>query len=168
MEEVKKIPFLRKVLNPEAGSIRFVLGNGQEVVCELGKVGAANRERALYHGLSQKIGDSVAGYSKDSAFGAAFAELSAVRDQMYSPDWSSGREGGGGSAIELLVQALARVKKLDIDVVRAAVEKATGEQRKTWTSNAKVAEVIQKIKSEQATARAKETKATADEIDLGI
>lgn len=168
MEDVKKIPFLRKIIDVTKGEIRFVLGNGQEVVCELARVSPGNLERARYHGLSQKIGDSVAGYSKDSAFGAAFAELMTVRDQMYSPDWSSGREGGGGGGLELLVQALARVKKLDVEIVRPAVEKATVDKRKAWASNAKVAEVILRIKAEQASARVKETKATADEIDLGL
>lgn len=160
--------FLRKITpfdaDGEAGKVRFVLGNGQAVVIDVAQVPENIRERAMFHGFSQKIGDSVSGMAKDRKFGDAFAALQDNVAMLVNGQWNAGREGGSSD----LVEALAKLKGLDLEDVRVAVKRMDEETLKRTLSHPAVKAEIARMRAERAKVAAKAAKASLDEIDLGI
>ena len=159
--------FLTKVTpydaNGEEGIVRFVLGNGQEVVVRIADLPENTRERAMYHGISQKVGDATSSLSKDRRFGDAFAIMNLVKDTLVEGNWNVGREGGSSD----LVAALAMLKGLPEEDVRIAVKRMDEDTLRAVMANAAVKAKIAKIKSDRL---AKAAKASTDEElpDIGI
>lgn len=173
MEQEKNIPFLKKITPYDKGgtpeAIKFVLGNGQEVVVYSREVSPENLEHAAIHGISQRLGDSCSAFSKDKDYASAFAALQGLKNQLATKDWNVAREGGAGrQATEDLIEALTKLKGQDEEVVRAAVEKASPETLKKWSGNTKVAAEIAVIKQKRATAAKKASNDSIDDIDLGV
>lgn len=168
----KKPPFLKKITEwdegGDKGTIKFVLGNGQQVYVQESDISPENRYRLMIHGISQKLGDSCAAFSKELKYGDAFAELTDLAEMLKTKDWSRKREGGGRQALEDLIEALAKLKKQEPDVVRVAVEKATSETLKKWAKNATVDAELQAIRKRRADAAKKASGDSIDDIDLGI
>jgi hypothetical protein len=160
--------FLAKVTpfdaDGEAGVIRFVLGNGQEVVAVLKDMPEDIVQRLVVHGLSQKVGDSVAGLSKDRRFGDAYATMQDVVAMLVAGNWNAGREGGSSD----LVEALAKLKKLPLEDVRVAVKRMDEETLKRVLANPAVKAEIAKIKAKRASDAAKVSQASVDEIELDL
>lgn len=107
------------------------------------------RHRLFMHGASQKIGDSYASVKGDHKQAKANAEE--VINLLYSGEWTGEREGGGPRLAEL-AEAIAKIKGVDVERARAAVEAATKEERETWRSNAKVKATVAQIRAERAAA----------------
>lgn len=156
-----QVKFLGK-LTPEdhggkARSIVFTLGNGSQIVAGLDEVPAEMIERLALHGLSQKIGDAAANYSKERDFLGAFGGMSQVWDNLRAGVWAN-RAGGGTSD---LVAAIAKIKGVSLEEAQAAVDKATEEQvaglKKHPAVKAEIAKII--------AARAKEASKTAPSLD---
>lgn len=165
MNDIVKTPFLRKVTpfdkNGKADQISFKLGNDQTVVVKRKDISDENFIRAAWHGISQRLGDSCAGLSKDNSFGVAYNVLSDLKEQLGKPEWSSGRSDFGG--ISDLITAIANIKKKPVETVQAAIDKATDEQKKAFMKNPA-------IKAEIADIRARRAKqaAEADTTDIDI
>jgi|SRR5687768_1084599 len=172
MESTAKKTFLKKITEWDEGGrkgeVRFLLGNDQEVIVQESEISPENRYRLMIHGLSQKLGDSCSSHSKEMKFGEAFRELTELKELLATPDWSRKREGAGRQAMEDLIEALAKLKKQEIEVVRVAVEGATDEKRKQWAKNSTVDAEIQAIKKRRADQAKKVSNDTIDDIDLGI
>lgn len=172
MEQAKVIPFLRKVTEFDKdgvkGQVLFVLGNGQSIPVLLEQVSPENMYHASVHGISQRLGDSVAAFSKDKDYASAYASLVSLQEQLATKEWNKPREGGGNrQQVEDLISALCKLKKQDEEIVRAAVEKATPEKIKSWAGNTKVAAEIASIKKARADAHKKASSDSIDDIDLG-
>lgn len=157
--------FLSKITPYDEGGeplvVRFILGNGQEVAADLRKIPADVQDRLMIHGLSQKVGDSAAGCSKEKAYGAAFANMTDVVEALYVGKWSTGRESTG---ISDLVVALSRLKKLDVETVAQAVRQADEATVKGWLKNAKVDAEIKAIRLARAKEAAKGS--SVDDIEI--
>lgn len=166
--EEKKIPFLTKTIN-EKGGILFQLGNGLEVEVTREDVSDENWTRAALHGISQRLGDACANLSKDKEYGKAFSALTELKGQLGQKEWSKAREGGSGNRQlkEDLIEALAKLKKQDLEIVRQVVEVASPETLKKWTGNKQVAAEIAEIKAKRLKKEAKGNQ-TIDDIDLGL
>jgi hypothetical protein len=163
-KDEKKVPFLDKTINGD--KVTFKLGNGEELVVSKADVSPENWERAALHGISQRLGDACANLSKGKEFGKAYEIMNELKAQLGQKEWSKGREGTSKQLIEDLITALAKIKKLDEEIVRAAVDKADEAKRKQWLSNKAVNAEILEIRAK----RAKKDKgnATADDVDLGL
>jgi hypothetical protein len=146
--EEKKIKFCDKSWN-EQGVVSFKFGNGTVLEFDSNKVNDETKLDLRCHGASQKIGDSFAGVKGNYAEGIANAQ--SVIDQLYAGEWTADREGGAPRLAEL-AEAIARIKNTDLEKTRAAVEKATDDQRKQWRSNAKVKATIAALRAEKAQA----------------
>lgn len=168
----KKIPFLRKTTEWDEGGrkgiVQFLLGNGQYVEVNEADISPENRYRLMIHGISQKLGDSCAAFSKDSNFAAAYQELSDLAVLLTTPDWSRKRDGAGKQSREDLIEALAKLKKQEVEVVRIAVERADEATLKKWAKNSTVDAEIQAIRKRRADQAKKQSQDTIDDIDLGI
>jgi len=161
----KKIPFLDKTIGE--GSVTFTLGNGQSVVVLKSDVSPENWERAALHGISQRLGDACANLSKGKEYGKALEALEELKAQLAQKEWTKGREAGNKQQIEDLIEALAKLKKVPAEVVRAAVEKADADKRKSWISNKAIALEMAQIKAARLKKEAKGN-SSVDDIDLGI
>lgn len=145
--EDKKTPFLRKITpydkEGQAGQIRFVLSNGSELVVKIDEISEPNRTHAAYHGISQRIGDSAAGCSKDSAFDYALECMTAVYDQLKTPDWSRPAQTGKKPETETeltdLIAVIAKLKKLPEESVSGIVRESPREKRDEWRKNRTIA-----------------------------
>jgi len=152
--EVKVAKFLSKEVG--GSEVRFNLGNGQGFVAALADFNDNMRNQLALHGLSQKIGDSAAGCAKDKAYGAAFAAMTAVYDALKAGKWGADRENTGGQLVADLIQAIAKLKKMDAEAVGAAVRAADEATLKTWMKNAKICAAMADIKAARLKAAAKE------------
>lgn len=142
------------------GILSFSLANGLKVVCDSDEVSAEIRERAMLHGLNQKIRDSAAGFSKDSDYSGAFRAMQTVVDNLINGLWNA--KGGTGTAD--LVQAIANLKKIDLEDAQTAVDGLDDEQLKVVMGKPAIKAEILRLKAERAAKLA----TASDEDDLGI
>jgi hypothetical protein len=137
--------FLSKITPSDVGGLedamRFVLGNGLEVQAQMSLMPASMINELAWHGLSQKVGDSAAGFSKAQDFSGAFGAMQQVVDNLYSGIWSTRGQGGG---VADLVNAIAELRGVTVEAAQAAVDAMDEEQLKKVASHpavkAKVAE----------------------------
>jgi hypothetical protein len=160
----KKIPFCNVTTGTD-GTIYFSFANGKEVKVNPHELPEEQQENLTRHGLVQKVRDSFA--SAKGNFDFAEAAASKVIEQLKNNQWTASR-GSGESKPHTgeLVQALAELKGLDIEVVQAAVDRATEEKRKAWRSNAEVKAKIAELRAAAARKRAETSK--AEDIDLEV
>jgi hypothetical protein len=160
----KKVEFC-KVSSGDDGTIYFTFGNGNELKVNPAELPEEQQDNLTRHGLVQKVRDSFA--SAKGNFEFAEAAASKVIKQLQDNQWTASRGSGESKPhIGELVQALAALKGLPIEVVQAAVEKATDEKRKAWRNAAAVKAKIAEIRAEAARKRAETAK--VEDIDLEL
>lgn len=164
-EQVKK--FLGKLTPEDQGgkprAVVFTLGNGQSLTAGLDGLAEEIVERLAVHGLSQKIGDAAANFSKERDFLGAFGAMQAVYDNLKAGAWAS-RSGGGTSD---LVAAIAKIKGVSLEDAQGAVDRATEEQIRDLKKHPAVKEAIAKIQAQRAKEAAKAA-GSLDELVKGL
>lgn len=166
MAAEKKAKFLE--VKQSGTRLMFVLADGQTAQIDAGTLSDAMRERAMFHGLNQKIRDAAAGFSKEADYDGAFEAMAKVIGALESGEWE--RKGGAAAAnLDDLATAIAQIRNVDVAKAKAAVEKATPDQRAGWAKNARVAAIMADLKAQRLAEKAKA--ATDDDlsaIDLGM
>jgi hypothetical protein len=157
-ESIMAAKFLQVV--SEGTALSFRLGNGLRVEFNSDAVSDEIRAAAMLHGFNQKIRDSAAGFSKDGDYSGAFRAMQTVVDNLTGGLWNA--KGGTGTGD--LVQAIANLKKIDLDEAQELIDSLDDEQIKTVQSKAAVKAEILKIKAE----RAAKVADASDDDDLGI
>lgn len=140
--------------------LRFVLGNNLTVVARPDELAAEMKDAAMFHGINQKVRDSAAGFSKDSDYSGAFRAMQTVVDNLTNGLWNA--KGGTGTGD--LVQAIANLKKIEVDAAQALVDGLDEEQLKAVQGKPAIKAEILRIKAERAAKLA----TAADDDDLGI
>ena len=164
------VKFLSKVLptdvNGKAGTVSCVLGNGLRVEVEVGGLSDEIRERLMYHGLSQKLGDSAAGFSKDRDFSGAFAAIQSTADNLIAGVWASRASSG----ISDLVAAIADIHGVSVEVAQAAVDKMTEDQVSAVRKHPAVKKAIADMQAARLAAAAENSASSLDDLmgDLGL
>lgn len=139
--------------------LTFKLGNGLKVEFDAEKASKVIAEAAKMHGFKQKIGDAAAGCSKSGDYSGAFAKLQAVADRLQSSDdWNA--KGGTGQSD--LAQAIANLKKIDLDAAVDLIAALDDEQLAELQGKARVKAEIARIKAERLAGLVKE------DDDLGV
>jgi hypothetical protein len=152
---------MKKAYDVAAGVLTFTAADGSVQTLEVSKLSEEIRLQAMFHGLSQKIGDSYAGAGSESD-PESFAK-ECVRDtieQLYNGAWRAAG-GGGGSRVSILVQAFAAVSGQSLEDAAAYIENLSDEEKKDLQKKAKVRVAIQKIKLERETAKLAKAEADA-------
>jgi hypothetical protein len=120
--------FLSKILpsdvGGEVGRVSFILGNGVKVVGDLSSMNDDIKQQLMLHGLSQKIGDAAAGFSKDRDFHGAFGAMQQVVDNLENGLWASRI----GSSTSDLASVLADLQGITVEQAAGAIGKMTEEQ----------------------------------------
>lgn len=140
--------FLTKTIKDQV--ITFTLQNGLKVVAEMAKVHADVITDLILHGMSQKIGDAAAKFSKERDFHGAFSAMQTVCDNLEDGLWS-----GRGSVVADLAQALHNLTKAPIDQIEAQLRIANEEELAVFTSDVSVKAELAKIKLARAEAKVK-------------
>ena len=135
--------------------IRFDFEDKTSETFTLDDVSEAMRVRAMWHGFSQKIGDSYASAGK-AENALAFAK-EAVRETIAqvkgeNASWRAAA-GEGGPRVTDLAVAMARVSGKTIEEVVAYLENQTDEQKKVWKKKPKIALELAKIAAEKQAAK---------------
>lgn len=116
----------------DATGITFTVAGVGDIPLPFAELSHTVRERAMVHGLIQRISDAAA-LSRDPDTGkpatpqAKFDEMARLvaHYRTGTGDWSIRREGGGGESREggVTLRALANVQKTDVATMREKIER---------------------------------------------
>lgn len=150
----------------EAGKVQFILGNGLKVVADLAEMPEGVVQQLAIHGLSQKVGDSAAGYSKGLEYSNAFGAMQGVVDNLTQGIWAS-RTGAGTSDF---VQALCNIKGMELADAQELVDRMSEEQMAQVKKHPQIKLEMARIKEARLAAAVSEDKGGLDKMleDIGL
>lgn len=128
------------------GKLVFTFSNGKAVDIDPAKLSQEMKDQLVMHGLTQKIRDSFAGAKGDANFAQAQAE--GVVEALLAGEWN--RRGGGAFGGNMLAEAVARLKDIEVGEARQRLMELTEEQRDALRKAKSVKAMILKIKAERA------------------
>lgn len=152
---------------PEATGVRFIFGNGKEMVVSPSDLPESVVHCAILHGIAQKLGDTYAGAENVQEARESFDSM---LERLLSGEWVAERKASGPSTT-LLVEAISRVlskngRPVNVENIR---EKVQGkEARDAALRNPVFAAEYENIKVERAAARAKEANEKASGVTLDL
>lgn len=139
--------------NVAVAGVLFRFNGGEDYAIEPSRFPDNIRNLLVFHGIKQALGDSYAGAADvDEATERFLAKV----EQYESGKWTD--RGDTGPRIEVIAQALARVrpdKYADLDVARAEVRGWSEEARTAKLKIPQLIAAIEAIKAERAAERAK-------------
>lgn len=144
--------------------LEFKLGDGQVIAIKFEDFNEDIQRKAMIHGFNQKIRDAAASYGKEKDYDGAFEEMMKVVDGLQAGSWN--RQGGGigaGVVMEDIAYAIAKIKNVAIEKALAVVKKADDAQRKSWSKNARVAQLMAESKAARL---AKAAESASDDLDI--
>lgn len=153
----------KKVVDLEAGNIRFDFANGESIVVNPAEYDSAIQKQGLLHGISQKIGDS---YASAETAEEAYAAAKAVVAGLIEGKWTTRTVGeSSGGSVTMLVEALYRVTKSDGRSMEACAE-LIGEMDDAQVEGLKklppIAAALDSIRAERALAKAEKSAKAAE------
>jgi hypothetical protein len=102
------------------------------------------------HGAEQKLGDETAGLEDiDDAYMAVEALVKRLNDQGID-GWTQAREGNGLAGTSVLARALAELKGIPMDKVKAFLADKTAAQKLALRANEQLKPIIARIEAEKA------------------
>lgn len=156
-----KAKFLEVAIDAELQTVTATFGNGQVNRVYLDTLPSNIVTAAALLGLSNKIRDTAANFSKDADYEGADEAMIETIDALMAGTWN--RNGGGVAGVKMkdLATAIAELKGVEFDRAMKAVKEATKEQRAAWVKNAAIAAIMARIEMERMNAKA----ATATDAD---
>jgi hypothetical protein len=150
------------VLNNTAGrpcALHITFAHGKELTVKASDLTNEVMEYAIFHGLKQKLVDAAAiGRNPETGRSATITDkyeaVKAVYDRLIAGRWNAERGEGGAPAGGLLFAALVRMyagKKSD-EAIREFLAGKDDKQKAALRKNPRVAEIIEQIKAERASA----------------
>lgn len=122
-------------------------------------------KRAIQHGLTQKVRDSIAG---DKTVADAIASIEDVLAALTKGDWNQPREPGSagpkGNSQEL-IDAIVKVKKLDAEKVKTWLEARTPAEKTKLRGQPEIALAIAQARAAKAKAAAKDGAPVVDAFE---
>ena len=160
-DEGKKKRVSKANVTVEGNVLTFAFAHGETVVLDAATLSAEIRNRAMLHGLEQKIRDSYAGSpTAQEAMGEALKVVDTISGKNGVPTWNAKSEGGeGATPTTLLAQAVvnayaAKGKAFTLDEVKAQLEAMSKEDRATIRARESVAVELAKLRAAKATPKA--------------
>ena len=152
----------KKAIDTAAGTLTFTFDDGEAIVFSVSDVSDKIRNYAMFHGFSQKLGDSYASASKaENPLAWAKQTLRDTIAQLREGDWRA-PAGEGGPRVTDLATAIARITGKSIEEAVAFVDSLDEDQLAVYRAKAKVKAMMAVIRAEKAAERArKATEAAA-------
>lgn len=145
-----KIPFLRKIRPEQMGGIEntviFRLQSGLEVQCDASKLPENAKNWLLLHGISQKVGDAVAGIKDEKT---AFARMQSVVDNLEAGNLTA-QAGSGHNDLVLALMSIYNKPASELDEFAAKIALMDEEKIKEISKHQKVKAKILEIRAERA------------------
>jgi len=138
-------------------SLSFKFASGKTVNIETSDLTDEICQKALIHGLKQKLADSYSGVKTDHEVEAAFE---ATLNSLLTGSWNAGRSSLGG----IWVEALARAAGVSVEEAAQKWRELEEEAQKDLKKNAQIKQAKAEIELERAKVKAKGT--TLDLSDL--
>lgn len=134
----------KKVIGQDA--VTFAFADGKEILCKLGDLPPGMLERMALHGIAQKVGDSYSGV--ETVTEGRKVAIETWKNLMLGN--FNARVSGAGS---VLVEALARLKKVSIEEIREALDGLDDDARKAIEAKPQVRAMVGIIRGERAQAK---------------
>lgn len=99
------------------------------------------------HGAEQKLGDEIAGL--DDLDDAVLA-VDGLIERLDAGEWNMQRESNGMAGTSVLARALAEVKSVDIEKVKAFLKTKSQAEKIALRNNPTVKAVVERIEAEKA------------------
>jgi len=131
--------------------MRWTFKGGQTVDVDTSTFAPSQREKALMHGVKQKVSDAAASAKGDVA--KAYAGIARVADGLRRGIW-----GMAGVNTEDLIRAIAEVTGIKADDVKTKVNEAGDDKLKEWASNPQIAAKMTAYEAKRAQDAAQGTK----------
>ena len=140
-------------------TLALTFANGETLTIRGDELNSDVQQYAMMHGLKQKLVDAAA-ISRNPETGRAatvedkFQAVKTVYDRLLAGQWNATREGGGGNAGGLLLQALCRMydgRKTPEQLREFLADKSDAEKT-ALRKNPRVAQIIEEIRAEQGKA----------------
>lgn len=149
----KAAKFLEVNIDADLKCVSATFGNGQSNRVFLDELPQAIVEAAALLGLSNKIRDTAANFSKEVDYDGAHEAMCDTIEALIAGTWN---RNGGGSGVRMkdLATAIAEVQKVDFDRAMALVKRAGADDRKKWAKNARIAMVMTRLEMERLQAKA--------------
>lgn len=154
---------MKKAYDVAAGTLTFTAADGTVQTLTVADLPESIRLQAMFHGLSQKIGDSYAGAASE-ADPEAYAKQ-CVREQieqLLTGAWRASG-GGGGPKHSHLVLAFAQVAGTTPDEAAEYIGKLDEKEQKELRKQPKIKVAIERLKIEAATRRLQAAEKAAQE-----
>lgn len=151
-----------------AVGLSWAFRNGKAHSMKFDQLAPTMQAECLANGFRQKCNDSMAiarstETGQSATDGEKYAAFIETFERVLSGQWNAERDGNGGNS--LLLQAIARVKKLDVEKIRPWFEARSDDEKKALRKNPAIAKAIAEL---QAANASDETKATAAELLKGL
>ena len=140
-----------KTVSTEEVKVVLTFSNGTVLSLGVNEVNDAMRERLALHGLSQKMGDALAG---EDDVNVAIAKVEAITDRLRNGEWAG---SGGGSAGGDLALALSNLLGKELPEVLQQLATKTDDQLKEIKKSPHVKLELSKIKQARLEAKAAES-----------
>lgn len=130
---------------------------GKQVSIDLMVLSSEMQREAALHGLKQKLGDAESGGSPSEKYAMASRIVAGLREGQWELTATP------VDMTPLICEAIANIKKIKVEAVLKAAEKAGADEVKIWGQKPAVKAEILKIRAAKAAAAAE-----ADEEELEI
>ena len=157
MANEAKVKFLRKQVNETTRVVRCLLANGVAVELGLDELKPDIVTRLALHGLSQKLGDAAASFSKEDNFHGAFGAMQQTADNLLQGSWAS-RSGGTSD----LAQAIAELQDVEIEEAEAAIARMDEETLKEFKNHPEIKLKLAEIQKARLAAQVEKAPNLAD------
>ena len=141
--------------NIDGQKMTLVFANGKQITVYVDELDTEIVNRAVMHGLKQKLVDAAA-ISRNPDTGATASiedKYNAVYDvyqRLLNGEWNKNREGGGGVSGGLLFRALCRLyDRKTPEAIREFLDGKTKAEQSALRANPKIAAIIDEIRAER-------------------
>ena len=141
--------------NIDGQKMTLVFANGKQITVYVDELDTEIVNRAVMHGLKQKLVDAAA-ISRNPDTGATASiedKYNAVYDvyqRLLNGEWNKNREGGGGVSGGLLFRALCRLYgRKTPEAIREFLDGKTKAEQSALRANPKIAAIIDEIRAER-------------------
>lgn len=150
--------------NDDATALVFAVANAGEFTVDLSALSDEIRNRAMVHGIAQKVSDAAAiaksELTGDAATDAAtkFNAMKSVADRLADGEWSARRGDGTGPVAGVIYRAfeewvMAEAKKakkpIDAETIRALYDAKSRADQLALRNVPEIATIIERIKAER-------------------
>jgi hypothetical protein len=135
-------------------NVRINFSNGKSLTWT---IPARYTAKCALHGAKQKLGDEVAGLKAEGGVKAdvddQFLAVEELIERLNGTEddsgWSMQREGGGLAGASILAKALAELKSLPMEKVKAFLKTKTQAERMAMRANAQLKPIIERLEAEK-------------------